>query len=237
MRVFVGYGYHDRDRWVEEYVFPLVEAFGCEVVHGKAVFGGTLADEVIRAIRTADAMIGFTTRRDPAGPDQFYTHPWVVQELVTAYGQTPPIPFVEVREQGVPSPGGMLDAANAQRIDYREQDRAACLVQIAQALRRFREATSVTMMRLVPSEVADQIGPLLDDPAFICQSRTLRAGAESDWRNVPILPIKGGVFVQLRSVAEGDLVRVRISAGGRTWVSSYESLDAYTVDMQLKGQE
>ena len=42
MRIFVGYGYNERDKWVEGYVLPLLVAFACEVVHGKAVYGGAL---------------------------------------------------------------------------------------------------------------------------------------------------------------------------------------------------
>jgi hypothetical protein len=64
MRIFVGYGYNERDRWVEDYVFPLVVAFGCEVLHGKSVYGAALTDEVMKALRTSDAVIGFTTRRE-----------------------------------------------------------------------------------------------------------------------------------------------------------------------------
>ena len=112
MRVFVGYGYNDQDRWVEEYVFPLVSAFGCDALHGRAVYGGALPEEVIRVIRTSDAMIGFTTRKEAAGANQFRTHDWVVQELVTANAQEPRIPWVEVRQEGVISPGGILDAVD-----------------------------------------------------------------------------------------------------------------------------
>src|SRR5271155_2000804 len=139
MRVFIGYGYNPRDKWIEEYVFPLVVAFGCEIVNGKAVYGGALPNEITKEIRSSDAMIGFTTRREPAGADQFRTHAWVVHELTTAHVQDPPIPWVEVREQGVIPPGGILDAAQMQRIEYREEDRSRCLVQISEALRRLRE--------------------------------------------------------------------------------------------------
>jgi hypothetical protein len=116
-----------------------------------------------KSIRTSDAMIGFTTRRDAVPPDQWTTHDWVVQELVAAHSQEPRIPFVEVHEQGVRSPGGILEAVDAQRIDYREADRAACLREIALALKRFREQISVTTVRLGPIAVVDQISPLLDD--------------------------------------------------------------------------
>src|SRR5215471_19246121 len=114
MRIFIGYGYDARDKWVETYAVPMARAFGCTVVHGKAVFGGTLPYEIVKLIQASDAMIGFTTRREPAGrnqagEEQFTTHPWVVQELTASLSQNPPIPFFEIREQGVVSPGGMFE--------------------------------------------------------------------------------------------------------------------------------
>ena len=39
------------------------------------------------------------------------------------------------------------------------------------------------------------------------------------WRK-PVLPIKGGLFVQLQGVASNELVRLTITAGGRTWRSA-----------------
>ena len=230
MRIFVGYGYNERDKWIEQYVMPLVAAFGWEAVHGKAVYGGALPDEIIKTIHTADAMIGFTTRRDAIATGRFRTHDWVVQELMVAHTQR--IPWVEVREEGVDSPGGILEAADTQRIDYREEDRAICLVRIAQALKRFQDLTSVTMIRLGPLPAVEQISPLLDDASFSCTCQTLRGAVEFEPRRIPVLPIKGGIFVQLRGLTPGELVRIKISAGGRTWRSSYESVD--TVDIRVK---
>ncbi len=232
MRIFVGYGYNERDRWIEEYVLPLVAAFGCEVVHGKAVYGGALSNEVIKAIRTSEAVLGFTTRRDPVTADLYRTHEWVVHELLTAHAQDPQIPWVEIREEGVISPGGILDSAEAQRIDYRPEDRAACLVKIAQALRRFHDLSNLTMIRLGPTEAVDQISPLLDDPSFVCDCQSLLGAVQQTQRRVPVFPIKGGLFVQLRGVAQGELVRIIISAQGHTWRSHYESVD--TVDVRVK---
>jgi hypothetical protein len=232
MRIFIGYGYNDRDKWIETYVIPLVEAFGCKVVHGKIAYGGALPPEVIDLIRGSDAMIGFTTRRDAAGTNQFTTHPWVVQELVTAYTQTPSIPFVEVREEGVVSPGGMLEAVDAQRIDYHEDDRAACLLQTAQALRRLIERLNIITVRLGPSSVVDQISVGLDDPGFSASCQTLRGNTLLPPRPVSVFPITGSLFVKLRGIGEGDLVRIMISARGQTWKSAFESVDV--VDVQLK---
>lgn len=232
MRIFIGYGYNERDKWVEEYVLPLLAAFGCEVVHGKAVYGGALPDEVIKAIRTVDAMLGFTTRRDSVGAGQYRTHEWVVQELLTAQTQDPRIPWVEIREEAVISPGGIVEAAGAQRIDYRQEDLAGCLIKIAQAVRRLHDLTNVTMIRLGPVSAVEQISPLLDDPSFACTCQSLRGAVQLAPREAPVFPIKGGVFVQLRGVAQGELVRLAISARGRIWRSNYESVD--TVDVQVK---
>lgn len=232
MRIFIGYGYNDRDRWIETFVFPLAEAFGCKVVHGKIAYGGALPPEVVDLIRSCDAMIGFTTRRDAAAPNQFTTHPWVVQELVTAHSQMPSIPFVEVREEGVIPPGGLLDAINAQRIEYRESDRAGCILQTAQALGRLIEKLRIVTVRLGPSAVVDQISASLDDPGFTALYQTLRGDTLLPPVPVSVRPIRGSLFVNLRGVAEGDLVRIMISARGQNWKSAFESVDV--VDVQLK---
>jgi hypothetical protein len=232
MRVFIGYGYNDRDKWIETYVFPLAEAFGCKVVHGKMAYGGALPPEVTDLIRGSDAMIGFTTRRDAAGPNQFTTHPWVMQELVTAHSQVPPIPFVEVREEGVIPPGGLLDAVNAQRIEYRESDRATCLLQTAQALARLIARLNIVTIRLGPAAVVDQISVGLDDPGFRASYQTLRGDTLLPSVPVSVRPIRGSLFVKLRGLAEGDLVQIKVSTQGQTWRSDFESVDV--VDVQLK---
>ncbi len=232
MRVFVGYGYNERDTWIETLILPLIEAFGSEPVHGKTVFGGALANEVVQLIRASDAMIGFTTRRDEIGGGRFSTHPWVVSELNAAFSQNPGIPFVEVREDGVAPSGGAFEAANYQRIDYTEADRASCLLQVAQALRRFCDQTRVIRVRLRPESIIEEIDGLLYDPSFVCRCQTYARGIESSPRVIPVVPVKGNLEVQLRDVGDDDLVRITISAAGRTWRSDYESVD--TVDIRLK---
>lgn len=152
--------------------------------------------------------------------------------VVNAHAQDPRIPFVEIREEGVISPGGIIESADAQRIDYRPEDLATCLIKIAQAVRRFHDLTNVTMIRLGPISAVEQISPLLDDSSFACTCQTLRGAIQLAPRRTAVFPIKGGVFVQLRGVAQGELVRITISARGRTWRSNYESVD--TVDVQVK---
>jgi hypothetical protein len=237
MQIFVGYGYNPRDQWIETYIFPLIKALGCGAVHGKIAYGGALSNEVLRLIRDSDALLAFTTRRDPAGNDaagqpKFSTHPWVIQELTAALAQNPPLPFVEIREDGVMDLGGMVSALNAQHILYRETERAECMLAVAEAVAKFRNQTAVTTVRLGPKEIVEQIRPLLDDPTFSCRCRMLRGRTELPVQDVPVLPVKGTMLVKLRGVQEADLVRLVISAGGRTWRSDYESVD--TVDIKLE---
>jgi hypothetical protein len=232
MRIFVGYGYNERDKWIENYIFPILIAMGCEIAHGKTVYGAALSDEITRAIRMSDAMIGFTTRRGVPDQGKFQTHNWVLQELTAAAtASNPRIPWVEVRENGVISPGGILEAAEMQRIEYEEGDRAQCLVQIAQAVSRFEELTRVTNVRLGPAGPADAIAALLQDPSLRCECEAFRRGRQLPAERLPVLPLKGALFVQLRGIARDDLVRITVFAKGRVWRSSYESVD--TIDVQL----
>jgi hypothetical protein len=72
MRIFVGYGFNERDRCVEDLVFPLIRAFGDSVDDGKEVQGQRITDAVIRKIEQSDACIAFVTRRDPEFMDTIY---------------------------------------------------------------------------------------------------------------------------------------------------------------------
>ena len=88
------------------------------------------------------------------------------------------------------------------------------------------------MIRLGPISAVEQISPLLDDPSFACTCQSLRGAVLLAPQRIPVFPIKGSLFVQLRGVIQGDLLRITIAAKGRIWRSDYESVD--TVDVQVK---
>jgi len=111
-------------------------------------------------------------------------------------------------------------------------EHSRCLVKIAQALNSFRERTSVTMVRLGPASVVKQIGAFMQHATFACTCEILRGVRQSVPHRVPVFPMRGGLFVQLRGIARDEKVQISISAVGRTWRSDYESLD--TVDIQVK---
>jgi hypothetical protein len=64
MKVFVGFGYNDNDKWIKELIIPFIEELGCEVVTGEEMQGEKLSDGVISRVEESDACIGFLTKRD-----------------------------------------------------------------------------------------------------------------------------------------------------------------------------
>jgi hypothetical protein len=77
MRVFVGYGYNERDKWIEDRVFPILRCAGFTVVHGKDMVGQPLEAGVVQRIDQSDAVIGFFTIREGTAAAEFNSHLWV----------------------------------------------------------------------------------------------------------------------------------------------------------------
>jgi len=225
MRLFVGYGYNLRDQWVEAFVFPLLNALGCEVVHGKVMYGDSLAPEIKDTVLGCDALIGFTTRREQVG-DRWTTHRWVVEELATAFNY---IPVVEVREDGIDSQLGML--SGNQHIVYTEVHRDKCLVEIAQAVCRIREKVSHTTFRLEPSEFTTCFRRFLNKPGLKCSYRVMRRNLESEFRAAKMWPVAGGLAISVEALRAGDLIQVCVSYGDHSWSSDYEPIDAIRISL------
>src|SRR5580698_10259894 len=178
VRIFVAYGYNPRDKWIEDSIRPIVEAFGSEFVHGGDLGGQPLTDGVRALIDSSDALLAFATRRDTIAIDQFATHRWVTDELSYAIGQGKQV--LEIREEGVLDQGGL--AGDSQRIKYREDDCARCLVEVIQTLGRWHRR-STRRFQLVPN---DLVRPHLNKPYFRCRYRVLEEGRESLPREVPV---------------------------------------------------
>lgn len=230
MRVFVGYGYNDRDAWIEKLVFPLLKALGCEPVEAKVSFGSDLTTKVKQTLLGCNAMVGFLTRRDSAGTDvlgnpKWTTHTWVVQELGAAYAE---MPVIEVREKGIDPQLGM--GASYQRIEFEETNRDQCLVELAVAIAELREENSVHRFRLGPPNVAEQIRSGLP-PGSGAQYRVRTKNKESAPRQSPIVRIQGALYVDIPNLKPDDFVEISVDVGGKLWRSDYEAVDAVEVKL------
>ena len=132
MKVFVGFGYNDRDHWIEEQVFPILRGMGFTVVDGKDMHGEILQPEVQSRIEQCDAAIGFFTIREGQGEANFNSHIWVRDEMVYANAKGKPI--IPVKEDGGRVPDGLL--GDRQYIPLRQDDKLACVVELVGALGR-----------------------------------------------------------------------------------------------------
>jgi hypothetical protein len=222
MRIFVGFGYNERDSWITEFVFPLVRSFGAEVVTGEEMQGEQITDEVRRRIETSDGLIGFLTRRGEPGAGGVYsTHRWVQEELAYALAKNKRV--VEVREQGVDDQGGLL--GDRQRITYDEAARDRLVLELAQTIGAWVRSEPVSL-QLLPPEFVNEIRPMLRAPGFRCTYTVLEGSQESQPLETPVRPIKGGLFIQARRNSPRDFIRVSVEGNGRRWLSEWESIDS-----------
>jgi hypothetical protein len=228
LKIFVGFGYNERDRWVPELVFPLIRAFGCEVVTGEELQGQQITDEVRRRVEGSDALIAFRTRRgDPDAGGVYRTHRWVEDELALAIGAR--LRVAEVREEGVDDQGGL--AGDRQWISYSEEERDKLLVELATVVGGWARTVDVTL-QLLPPEFVDEIRPLLRAPGFRCMYTLLEGSRESDPQQTPVRPIKGGLFIQAAGLSPQSLIQVSIEGNGKRWSSDYEAPDSIGINLK-----
>jgi hypothetical protein len=230
MYIFVAYGYSERDRWVEELVCPLLTAVGCTIDDGKALFGTPLESEIRTKILASDAVVGFTTRRERVG-DTWTTHRWVIEELAIAFNSQ--IPTIEVREIGIDGQTGML--ATFQHIEYAEDQRDRCLVQLATAASQLRNRLTRMNLKLGPPAFVKQVRSMHNKPGFRSYYQIMRRNIESELREAKVWSIAGGVCMSVYGLRSGDLIRACIEYGGSCWRSDYETVDALRIDLQKEG--
>ncbi len=228
MRIFLGYGYHDRDRWIEDLVAPIIEAFGAEVVDGKEIYGQDLSEGVRMKIRSCDGLIAFLTRRDPTKDNRWTTHRWVTDELACAI--TSKIHVLEVLETEIDDQRGM--AGDRQYIPYDENGRERCLVELVKAIGAWCRSTTVRL-KLLPEDVVREIRPVLNDPRVKCSYRFLEGSRPSDTFDVRMLPVTGGLVIDVNDVPIGQpLIQVEVTAPGKSWTSDFQPVGLSSVHLQ-----
>jgi len=225
MKVFVGFGYNDRDHWIEEQVFPILRGMGFTVVDGKDMHGEILQPEVQSRIEQSDAAVGFFTIREGQGAADFNSHMWVRDEMVHANAKGKPI--IPIKEQGSKVPDGLL--GNRQYILLNQNDRLACVVELVGALGRRN------MRRLKLDPDGDQLSRNLQQwrrtDGFVIQYRTQdEEGLESPWRQGRLELMNQGFYLNVTDVPRRAYVEVEGVLNGATQFSSgWVSADAVQV--------
>ena len=225
MKVFVGFGYNNRDSWVEEQVFPILLGMGFSVVDGKDMHGECLQPQVQSRIEQSDAAIGFFTIREGQGGADFNSHIWVRDEMVYANARGKPI--IPVKEEGCNVPDGLL--GNRQYIPLRQNDRLACVVELVSALGR----RNIRRLKLDPDndELRRNLQQWRRIAGFIIQYRTQDdTGLESPHRQGRLEMIDQGFFLNVSDVPERAFVEVQgVLNGAMQFESGWVSANAVQV--------
>jgi hypothetical protein len=227
MKIFVAYGYNDRDQWIPNLVFPIIKAFGDEVITGEQLQGDQITDAVIREIRQSDALIAFVTRRQKIDETRWTTHRWVTDEVAHALAYR--LLIAEIRENGVDEQGGIV--GDRQRIIYNENEREKCLVEIVKILGKWH-STDTVRLQLLPDECVQAIRPLLRNPGLRCTYKILDNDGELG-EEIPatILPITGGLFVHAKNVPRLSLIQLRVECSDKSWTSNFENTDSLSIPL------
>jgi hypothetical protein len=202
MRIFVGYGYNSRDAWIERDVFPILDAIGMEVVHGKDMHGEELHDGVRERIDQADALVAFCTLRQGQEASEFNTHPWVRDEMVHALALKKLV--VEVREKGVKSPTGLT--GDRQRINLDSDNRLACIAEVVKVV----SGWSMRRLLLVPTDeqLAKNIVRVVKNRSLVVRYRTRIKSRDSKWRDGRIDIVDSGLYLSAMGLPDGSLVEI-----------------------------
>jgi hypothetical protein len=225
MRVFVGFGYNERDRWIEEQIFPVLEGMGFTIVDGKDLHGDVLQPAVQSRIEQSDAAIGFFTVRDGQGDADFNSHIWVRDEMVYANARGKPI--LPVKEQDARVPDGLL--GDRQYIPLRQNDRLACVSELVRALGR----RNMRRVRLEPEadQLRRELYQLRITQGFAIRYRTQDAnGLESDYRPGRLELVDQGFYLNVADVPKRAYVEVEgLLNGAMRFSSGWVSADAVLV--------
>ena len=228
MKIFVAYGYGNRDKCVEDFIFPIIEAFGAEVVDGKEVPGQIISEAVRNKIRSSDALIAFVTRRDKINDRLWTTHRWVTDELTCAIDHE--LSVIEVRETEVDDQGGMH--GDRQRISYDEKERDKCLLELVKAIGAWCRSTTARL-KLLPESFVTELRPILQGPSINCTYKFLLGSRVSEDFPARILPLAGGLAVDVKNIPDGQVfVQIQVQAQDTTWTSDFEPIDLLSVHMQ-----
>lgn len=232
MKVFVSYGFNDRDKWIEDLVVPLVRSLGFEPITGQRLAGNQLVPAVDERLAICSACVAFTARRSRSAAGKYNTHPWVTEELTKA--RTLGIRSVEVREDGV-------DQGNSNDgyvwLKYARSGEAQLLVELSEILASWR--TKTVRVQLVHKGTAREerlfIRAVLGDRTT-CEYRLLEGGDETKRGSAPISAIGGGFFIDIPVPSEDALVQLAVrNSGGLSWTSFGDGLTAIPINLHPTG--
>jgi len=202
MRVFIGYGYNERDQWIEKDVFPILEAMNLEIVHGKDMHGDVLREGVKDRIENSDGLIGFSTQRQGQEKADFGSHIWVRDEMAHALALKKRV--VEVREKGVNIGEGLV--GDRQRIELDPKDRLRCIAELVKVL----SGWSMRRLLLVPrdADLERRIHRAIVKDELLVAYRCRTGNTISKRRDGRIERVNKGLYLNAIGLPDNSLVEI-----------------------------
>jgi hypothetical protein len=229
MKIFVGFGYHQRDEWIKELVFPLINSFDGDVISGEEIFGAVLSDGVKDKIKECDVLFAMFTPRDEKANGRFTTHDWVRDEYLHAINSNKKV--VAFIESKVDWNQGM--AGDRQYVPFAEDKKEKLLVDMANILSQWSKIYVSKRLRfLAPPEFIGEIRPLISRGEVKCTYRYLVGPNESPETEASLIKIAGGICIDLKNPPPvNGMVQVKVVANGINWSSDYESLEFLSINL------
>ncbi len=229
MKIFIGFGYNQKDQWIKELVFPLVQAFDGQILTGEDLHGEVISQGVIDKIKKSDGVLAFCTPRDPLASGKFTTHQWVRDELVTALNNG--IPAIEIREKSVDGQGGI--AGDRQRIEFDLENKAQLLVDLAKMLSEWRRKLKARRFFLLPREICQAARPFINKEELRCTYQFMDGSTESKKYAGKPFKYGQGLCVDIYNTpSENALVQLTLSGPEFEWSSDYESVQLLSINLQ-----
>jgi len=228
LRIFIGYGYNERDRWIEEDMFPILRPLNLEILTGKDLYNEeSLQTGVKDRINQSYGVIGFCTLRLGQEHAAYNSHPWVRDELLFALGAHKAI--IHVREDGVQIPAGMLGERQFIRLD--QSNRLACAAQLVRAI----SAWNIRRLQIVPSneQLAREIHRNRKSPNFVLRYHTRIDGVDSEYREARVEAVDPAFYLDAIGVPSGCLIEIEGSLNGAPlFSSSWNNADVVKVTVE-----
>jgi len=230
MKVFVGFGYNENDKWIKEIIIPFIKELGCEVFTGEEMQGERLSEEVQNRISDCDACIGFLTKRgEKGGNGKYATHRWVIEELTLALAKK--IAVFEIREKKVDPQNGIL--GDRQRFEF--EDKTKVMLEISKFISKENSKLTYKTFLLFPSEFTDEIKPHLRSRDTKCKYRFLYKGKfyeeeETELENFGQREL--GIIVRKFPSEEAQIEITITGPNGIRWSSSFFSLGLMNVNLE-----
>jgi hypothetical protein len=226
MKVFVGFGYNDRDKWIKDLVIPFINELGCEVVTGEDLHGEILSQGVKSRIEASQVLIGFLTQREALASGKYSTHRWVTDEIAHVENKKP---VFEILEKNVDAQKGIT--GDRQRYEY--DDKAYLLLEITKFIMKQKAALNAKTFLLQPSEeLTKEIRPLMKDGFIKCSYTFIYKAQAYKTEPATLLRLGSGLGIIVKEIPSEDaLIEICISAPNIMWNSGYVHVGSINVQL------